>query len=191
MEIGSKGMRAIFWRDLLTTLLDRAPLLLYSSSCASAKTEGKIFFIKYAPPFMTYFSEKMGLSIQLPRPELLELLQAPRSLIHSANLSLVQSLSRVWLFVTPWMPGMDPMDPKPARLPCPSLAPGVCSDSCLLSQWCYLTISSSVTLFTFCFQSFPESGSFLVSQFFASVGQSTGASASTSVLPVNIQTDFL
>ena len=75
MEIGSKGMRAIFCRDLLRSLLDRAPLLLYSSSCAPAKTEGKILFIKYAPPNMTCFNEKMDLSIQLPRPELLALFQ--------------------------------------------------------------------------------------------------------------------
>ena len=77
MEIESKGMRAIFWRDLLTALLDHTPLLLYS---ASAKTEGKILFIKSAPPNMTYFNEKVDLPTQLRRPELLELLQGPRSL---------------------------------------------------------------------------------------------------------------
>ena len=80
MEIESKGLRAIFWRDLLTALLDHTPLLLYFSSCASAKTEGKILFIKSAPPNMTYFNEKVDLPIQLRRPELLELLQGPRSL---------------------------------------------------------------------------------------------------------------
>ena len=72
------------------------------------------------------------------------------------------------------------------RLPSPSLLPGVCSNPCPLSQWCYLTISSSATLF-FCLQSFPESGSFLMSQFFAPDGQSIGASASASVFPMNIQ----
>ena len=56
-----------------------------------------------------------------------------------------------------------------ARLSCP-LSPGVCSDSCPLSWWCCLTISSSATPFSFCFQSFPASGSFLMSQLFASGG---------------------
>ena len=73
------------------------------------------------------------------------------------------------------------------RLPCPSLSPGVYSDSCPLSQWCHPTISSSVSPFSSCPQSFPASGSFPVSQFFASTGQNTGASASASVSPVNIQ----
>ena len=74
------------------------------------------------------------------------------------------------------------------RLPCPSLSPGVCSNSCPLSWWCYLTISSSATLFSFCLQSFPASGSFTMSQLFTSGGQSIGASAS--VLPMNIQNWF-
>ena len=74
-----------------------------------------------------------------------------------------------------------------ARLPCPSLSPGVCSNSCPLSLWCQPTISSSVSPFSFCPQSFPALGSFLVSWLFASGGQSIGASASASVLPMNIQ----
>ena len=73
-----------------------------------------------------------------------------------------------------------------ARLPCPSLSPGVCSNSCPLSQWCHPTILSSATLFSFCLQSFPASGvSFPVSWLLATGGLSTGASASASVLPVN------
>ena len=74
-----------------------------------------------------------------------------------------------------------------ARVSCLSLSPGVCSNSCPLSQWCYLTISSSVITFSSCLQSFPASGSFQMSQLFASGAQSTGASASGSVLPMNIQ----
>ena len=73
------------------------------------------------------------------------------------------------------------------RLPYPSLSPGACSNSCQLSQWCHPTISPSVVLFFSCFQSFPASGSFLMSWHFASGGQSIRASASASVLPVNIQ----
>ena len=72
-----------------------------------------------------------------------------------------------------------------ARLPCPLPSPRVCSNSCPLSHWCPPTISFSVTPFSSCPQSFPETGSFPVSQLFSSGGQSIGASAS--ILPVNIQ----
>ena len=74
-----------------------------------------------------------------------------------------------------------------ARLPCPSPAPGVHPNPCPLSQWCHPTISSSVIPFFSCPQSFPASGSFPMSQLFASGGQSIGVSASTSVLPTNTQ----
>ena len=77
-----------------------------------------------------------------------------------------------------------------ARPPCPSPAPGVYSNSCPLSQWCHPTVSSSVVPFSSCPQSFPASGSFLMNQFFASGGQRIGVSASTSVLPMNIQDRF-
>ena len=77
-----------------------------------------------------------------------------------------------------------------ARLPCPSPSPRVCSNSGPLSHGCYLTISSSVALFS-CPQSSPASGSFPMSRLFTSESQSIGPSASTSVLPVNIQGWFL
>jgi len=64
------------------------------------------------------------------------------------------------------------------RLLCPPLSPRVCSNSCPLSRWCYLTISSSTAPFSFCLQSFPASGSFPMCQLFASDGQSIGNSAS-------------
>ena len=74
-----------------------------------------------------------------------------------------------------------------ARPPCPSPTPGVYSNSCPLGWWCHPAISSSVVTFSFCLQSFPVTGSFPMSQFFASAGQSIGVSASASVPPVNIQ----
>ena len=74
--------------------------------------------------------------------------------------------------------------------PCPSSAPGACSNSCPLSWWCHPTISSSVVPFSFCLQSFLVSGSFPMSHFFASGGQSIEVSASALVLPVNIQDWF-
>ena len=78
----------------------------------------------------------------------------------------------------------DPMD---CSLLCPSLSPGVCSNSCPLSWWCHPTISSSATFFSFRLLSFPASGSFPVSWLFTSDDQRTGTSASASVLPMNIQ----
>ena len=76
-----------------------------------------------------------------------------------------------------------------SRLPCPSPAPEACSHSCPSSQWCHLTILSSVIPFS-SLQFFPPSGSFPISQLLASDGQSIGASASKSVLPMNIQDWF-
>ena len=82
-------------------------------------------------------------------------------------------------------PTLPPHGPHHTRPPCPSPAPGACSNSCPLSQWCHPPISSSVVPFSSCLQSFPASGSFSMSQFFAWDGQSIGISASTSVLPMN------
>ena len=74
-----------------------------------------------------------------------------------------------------------------ARLPCPSTSPGVFSNSCPVSQWWHSTFSSSVIRFSSCLQSFLVSGSFQMSQLFASGSQRIGISASTSVLPMNKQ----
>ena len=82
---------------------------------------------------------------------------------------------------------LQPHGPQHARPPCLSPTPGVYPNSCPLSQRCRPTISSSVIPFSFCLQSFPPSGFFLVSQLFPSGGQSIGVSASTSVLPMNTQ----
>ena len=91
----------------------------------------------------------------------------------------VQSLSHVCLFAAPWTAAHRP--------PCPSLTPGLYSDSCPLSQWSHSTITSSVIHFSSHLQSFPASRSFPMSQFFTSGGQSIGVSASASVLPMNIR----
>ena len=90
------------------------------------------------------------------------------------------------LCLTRWPHGL-----QHARLSCPSPSPGVCSDSCPLSLWCYIPLSSSAASFSFCLQSFPASWSFPVNCFFASGGRSIGASASASVLPMNIKGRFL
>ena len=90
--------------------------------------------------------------------------------------SSVESLSYVWLFVTPWTS-------------CPSPTPGACSNSCPLSRWCHPTISPSVVPFS-CLQSFSASESFPVNQYFKSGGQNIGVSASAAVLPMNDQDWF-
>jgi len=92
------------------------------------------------------------------------------------------SLSHVQLFVTPWTVAH--------QASCPSPIPGACSNSHPLSQQCHPNISSSVVPFSFCIQSFSASQSFPMSQFFTSGGQSIGASASASVIPMNIQDWF-
>ena len=84
----------------------------------------------------------------------------------------------------------DPHESQHTRPPCPSLNPRVHPNPCPLSQWCHPIISSSVIPFSSCPQSFPASGSFQMSQLFASGGKSTGVSASTSVLPMNIRDWF-
>ena len=105
-----------------------------------------------------------------------------KNILNTAIVVVVQSLSQVQLF--------NPMDcMQRAKLNCLSLPSGVCANSCPLSRWCHPTISSSATPFS-CFQSFPASELFPVSQLFTSNGQSIGASASASVLPVNIQNWF-
>ena len=93
--------------------------------------------------------------------------------------SSVQLLSHVWLFVTLW---------TAAHLPCALPTPRACSDSCPSSWWCHPTISSCCSFS--CLQSFLASGSFPVSQLFASGGQSIGTSVSASILPINIQDWF-
>ena len=92
---------------------------------------------------------------------------------------VVQWLSHIWLFATHEL--------QHARLLCSSPSLRACSNSYPSSQWCHPTISSSVTLFSSCPQSFTASGSFPMSWLFPSGGQSIGASTSASVLPMNVQ----
>ena len=107
------------------------------------------------------------------------------------NLSLVPSLlSSIQFNHSVVSNCLRPHGLQQTRLPYASPTPRACSKSCPLSQWCHPAISSSVVPFSYCLQSFPELGSFLKSQFFASSGQSIGVSASASVLPMNIQDWF-
>ena len=100
------------------------------------------------------------------------------------------NLSSVQFSCSVMSDSLQPHGLQHARPPCPSPAPRVYSKSCPLSQWYHPTISSDLIPFSSCLQSFPPSGSFQVSQLFASGGQSIGASASALVLPKNIQDWF-
>ena len=107
--------------------------------------------------------------------------------ICSHYIVVVQSLNHVWLFVTSCTGLTAQCSFVLHRLICPPLSPRVCSNSCPLRQWCYLTISSSSAPFSFWLQSFPASGSFPASWLFTSGSQNIEASVSASVLLMNIQ----
>ena len=139
------------------------------------------------------------------------LLYAPCWQIYCRTTHHIYLLSKHWLSASPnvrhcasfWVPkdecssvqfspsvvsdSLQPHGLQQARPPCLSPTPRVYPNSCPSSQWCHPTISSSVIPFSSHLQSFPASGSFQMSQLFASGGQSIGVSASTSVLPMNTQ----
>ena len=113
--------------------------------------------------------------IYIYKGTILKSVQNPKNLIHNQfSLSVVSN-------------SLQPHGLQHTRLPCPSPSTRACSNSCSLSRLCHTTVSSSVVPFSSHLQSFPASGSFQMSQLFASGGQSIGVSASASVLPVNIQ----
>ena len=122
----------------------------------------------------------------IKRALIFNLYHTPGTLSGLFNLLLLFSCSVV-------SSSLRPHGLQQARLPCPSPSPGVCSNSCPLSQWCRLTISFSVIPFS-CHRSFPASGSFPMSQLFTSCGQTIGVSASASALPkqygAGIKTDM-
>ena len=120
------------------------------------------------PPSSLYLPQKTNIII-------------PLCFITSVQFSSVQSNCSVI------SDSLRPQESQHARPPCPSPTPGVDSNSCPSSRWCHLVISSSVVPFSSCPQSLPASGSFPMSQLFASGGQSIGVSASASVLPMNTQ----
>ena len=103
-------------------------------------------------------------------------------------------LSRLWWWWCSFAklcPTLWPHGLQHTRFPCPSLSPGVCSNSCPLNWWYHPTISSSLGLFSFCLQSYPASWSFPMNWLFASGGQSIGASPSASALRWIFRVDFL
>ena len=116
---------------------------------------------------------------------LLQELQNCNSPLNNHQQENVQSVSQFSRSVV--SNSLQPHEPQHARPPCPSPTPGVHPNPCSSSWWCHSTISSSIVPFSSCPHTFPASGSFPLSQLFASGGQSIGVSASTSVLTMNIQ----
>ena len=116
--------------------------------------------------------------------------QVSQNIMHFTKNKWIHKHKKQFRSVTQSCPTLRPQGLQHARLPCPSPAPRAYSNSCPLSQWCHPTISSSIVPFSSCLQFFPASGYFPRSQFFASGGQSIAASASASVLPMNIQDWF-
>ena len=111
--------------------------------------------------------------------------------LHAVHLKFIQCCRSVQLIQSPVVSdSSQPHGLQHARLTCPSPTPEASSNSCPSSCWFHPTISSSVVPFSSRLQSFPASGSFQMSHFFASGGQSTGVSASASVLPMDIQDWF-
>ena len=113
----------------------------------------------------------------------------------SGSFSFSKSILYIWKFSVQFScsvmsNSLQTHELQHARPLCPSPTPRVYWNSCPLSQWCHPAISSSVIPFFFCLQSFPASGSFQMSQFLASGGQSIEVSASASALPINIQDWF-
>ena len=115
---------------------------------------------------------------------------AGRSFIIWTTREVLKNFSSVQFSCSVVSDSLPPHELQHARPPCPSPTPGVYSNSCPLSRWCHPAISSSVIPFSSCPQSLPASESFPMSQLFTSGGQSTGVSASASVLPMNIQDWF-
>ena len=120
-----------------------------------------------------------------PTPQFKRINSSALSLIYGPTLTSIHQFSHSVMSVSLWPHGLEH-----ARLPCPSPTPGAYSSPCALSRWWNPTISSSIIPFSSSLQSFPASGSFPMSQLFTSGGQSMGASASASVLPMNIQDCF-
>ena len=114
-------------------------------------------------------------------------MQPTYKLAWQALAQILSNLSSVQFSRSVMSNSLRPHGMQHTRSPCPSPTPRVYSNSCPLSQWCLSTISSSIVPFSSCLQSCPASGSFQMSQLFASGGQSIGVSASASVLPMNIQ----
>ena len=136
----------------------------------------------------SFNSDKTNFTLPLAQGH--SFIQSTNLLIHDCNRVIMFDAGLLLLLFSHSVMSnsLQPQGLQYTRLSCPSLPSGACSNSCPSSQWCHPTISSSVIPFSSCPQSFPASGSFPMSQLFASRGQSIGASVS--VLPMNIQSWF-
>ena len=166
------------------------PRALLPSSGNYIKCSHKANFLSY---FLSHHSNQPCISFSVPLPD--SCLSAPRI----ENIwSVTRAIFEIWDLVpirqfsrSVMSDSLRPHGPQHARPPCPSPTPGVHSNSRPSSWWCHPTISSSVVPFSSRLQSFPASQAFQMRQFFAWGGQSIGLSASATVLPMIVRTDFL
>ena len=149
--------------------------MLWSVPGIQQMTINIIYYIRWV---CTWFTKQWGVTKGIWTEELY--VSSWNSTVN--NLSMKRQFSRSFA-----SDSLRPQGLEHTRLPCPSPTPGAYSNSCPSHQWCRLTISSSVVPFSSCPQSFPASGSFPMTEFFASGGQIIGVSAWDSVLPMNIQ----
>ena len=184
------------WFDLLAVQGTLKSLLQHHSLRASFLWCSTFFVLQLSHPYtniekttvltiQTFVSKVMSPLFNMPSRLVIAFLQRSKHLLTSWLQSPSVQFSHSVLSDSLWPHGL-----QHARPSCTSPTPGVFSNSCPLSRWCCPTISSSVLPFTSLLQSFPASGSFQMSQFLPSGGQSIGVSASASVLPVNIQDWF-
>ena len=157
------------WLDLLSVQGTLKSLLQYHSWKASILWRSAFFIVQLLHLYMT-----TGKTIALTR-------QTFAGKVMSLLFNMLSQFSHSVMVDSLWS-----HEPQHASSPCPSPIPRVHPNSCPLNWWCHPTISSSVIPFSYCPQSFPASGSFQMSQLFASGGQSIGVSASPSVLPMNM-----
>ena len=157
------------------------------SSCLHSSAEKNIILEELE--LTSFFRRRSGILKQTSNPVVMTMVPSVLCSVHLINVysigaqqrfSSVRSLSHIL--------SLQPHMLQDARVPCPSPTPRAYSNSCPLSWWCHPTISSSIIPFSSCLQSFPASGSFQMSQFFASDGQ--GIRSSALVLPMNIQDWF-
>ena len=180
------------WGRCLSTGLIKYPLYLSQDVSHIGETDGKVVNLSLHLYSLHYSQEKrcVGGGIGNVQSSITRQSAVEEEALESNPRVAACFVALLLLSRSVLSDSLKPHELHHPKLPCPSLSPWVCSNSCPLSQWHHPTVSSSVAPSSSCLQSFPASGSFPMSRFFASGGQRIGASALAPVLPMNIQVWF-